>query len=105
MTLVTPTLTVTADNLSSLSDHGPRFDAHHLPRRRARSASRGNHRHPEGRRAQPRRGVVDRRSAGECQLHADDRVGVILPMSIHNLIAVGVLPALFVGATCVAVSA
>jgi acyl-CoA synthetase (AMP-forming)/AMP-acid ligase II len=39
----------------------------------------------------------------EVQLHADDRVGVILPMSIHNLIAVGALPALFAGATCVAI--
>ncbi|MGV0793490.1 class I adenylate-forming enzyme family protein [Mycolicibacterium sp. XJ1819] len=34
----------------------------------------------------------------------DDRIGVVLPMSIHNLIAVGVLPALFAGATCVAVN-
>ncbi|BBZ14965.1 class I adenylate-forming enzyme family protein [Mycobacterium branderi] len=38
------------------------------------------------------------------QLRADDRVGVILPMSIHNLMAVGALPALFAGATCVAVT-
>lgn len=37
----------------------------------------------------------------EVQLSADDRVGVILPMSIHNLIAVGALPALFGAATCV----
>ena len=37
------------------------------------------------------------------KLRADDRVGVILPMSIHNLMAVGALPALFAGATCVAV--
>ena len=39
----------------------------------------------------------------EVQLDADDRIGVILPMSIHNLIAVGALPALFAGATCVAI--
>lgn len=37
------------------------------------------------------------------RLQSDDRVGVILPMSIHNLIVVGVLPALFAGATCVPV--
>jgi acyl-CoA synthetase (AMP-forming)/AMP-acid ligase II len=39
----------------------------------------------------------------ETQLRAGDRVGVILPMSIHNLIAVGALPALFAGVTCVAI--
>ncbi len=37
------------------------------------------------------------------RLRPEDRVGVILPMSIHNLIVVGALPALFAGATCVAV--
>ena len=39
----------------------------------------------------------------QSQLRAGDRVGVILPMSIHNLIAVGALPSLFAGATCVPV--
>jgi acyl-CoA synthetase (AMP-forming)/AMP-acid ligase II len=37
------------------------------------------------------------------QLRRHDRVGVILPMSIHNLLVVGALPALFAGATCVPV--
>lgn len=57
------------------------------------------------------KGIVHSRAAvslvaavlAEAQLRADDRVGVILPMSIHNLLAVGALPALFAGATCVAV--
>ncbi|WP_123026799.1 class I adenylate-forming enzyme family protein [Mycolicibacterium stellerae] len=37
------------------------------------------------------------------QVSRHDRVGVILPMSIHNLLVVGALPALFTGATCVPV--
>jgi malonyl-CoA/methylmalonyl-CoA synthetase len=37
----------------------------------------------------------------DAQLCADDRVGVILPMSIHNLIVVGALATLYAAATCV----
>jgi malonyl-CoA/methylmalonyl-CoA synthetase len=37
------------------------------------------------------------------ELRADDRVGVVLPMSIHNLLVVGAMATLFAGGTCVAV--
>ncbi|WP_329779557.1 class I adenylate-forming enzyme family protein [[Mycobacterium] vasticus] len=37
----------------------------------------------------------------EVNLRGDDRVGVILPMSIHNLMVTGVMATLFAGATCV----
>jgi acyl-coenzyme A synthetase/AMP-(fatty) acid ligase len=37
------------------------------------------------------------------QLRADDRVGIVLPMSIHNLMVVGPIQTLFAGATCVPV--
>ena len=51
-----------------------------------------------------RRGVSLTAAAyADARLRRDDRVGVILPMSIHNLIVAGALPALFAGATCVAV--
>jgi len=104
--LVAPTLTITADNLSSLSDHGLRvFDA--APPSPSAPCAIG---FTSGTTGTPK-AVVHSRAAvslvaaalANAQLHSDDRIGVILPMSIHNLIAVGVLPALFVGATCVAV--
>ena len=41
--------------------------------------------------------------AQQAQLHSDDNVGIILPLSIHNLMVVGVLPALFAGATVIPV--
>jgi acyl-CoA synthetase (AMP-forming)/AMP-acid ligase II len=39
----------------------------------------------------------------DVQLRRDDRIGVILPMSIHNLIVVAALSAMFAGATCIPV--
>lgn len=41
--------------------------------------------------------------SARAQLRSDDRIGVILPMSIHNLIIVGGLQTLFAGATCIPV--
>lgn len=41
--------------------------------------------------------------SAQAQVRGDDRVGVSLPMSIHNLIVVGALQTLFAGATCVPV--
>jgi acyl-CoA synthetase (AMP-forming)/AMP-acid ligase II len=42
-------------------------------------------------------------AVASAQLRGDDRVGIILPMSIHNLMVVGAMAALFAGATCVIV--
>lgn len=42
-------------------------------------------------------------SLAQTTVRSDDRLGVILPMSIHNLMVVGAVAALFAGATCVAV--
>ena len=104
--LVTPTLTVTADDIASLSDHGDdAFDA--APPELSAPCAIG---FSSGTTGTPK-AVVHSRAAvsliaavlADVQLRANDRVGVILPMSIHNLIAVGALPALFAGATCVAV--
>ena len=39
----------------------------------------------------------------QAHLRGDDRVGVILPMSIHNVMVVGAMATLFAGGTCVAV--
>ena len=105
-TLVRPTLTVTADDIASLSaDQDHAFDAAppDLSAPCAIGFSSGTTGTPKA--------VVHSRAAvsliaavlADVQLCAADRVGVILPMSIHNLIAVGALPALFAGATCVAV--
>lgn len=40
-------------------------------------------------------------SLAAAQLRSDDRVGIVLPMSIHNLMVVGAMATLFAGATCV----
>jgi malonyl-CoA/methylmalonyl-CoA synthetase len=104
--LVTPTLTVTADSVRSLTGDGTHVYDAGTPDLKAPCAigfSSGTTGTPKA--------IVHSRAAvsliaavlAEVQLRADDRVGVILPMSIHNLIAVGALPALFAGATCVAV--
>ena len=104
--LVAPTLTVTADDVASLSGHGDHaFDA--APPELSAPCAIG---FSSGTTGTPK-AVVHSRAAvsliaavlADVQLRADDRVGVILPMSIHNLIAVGALPALFAGATCAAV--
>ena len=104
--LVTPTLTVTADDIAALSAHGDyAFDT--APPELSAPCAIG---FSSGTTGTPK-AVVHSRAAvsliaavlADVQLRADDRIGVILPMSIHNLIAVGALPALFAGATCVAV--
>lgn len=104
--LVAPALTVTADDIAVLSAHrDDEFDA--VPPDLSAPCAIG---FSSGTTGTPK-AVVHSRAAvsliakvlADVQLRADDRVGVILPMSIHNLIAVGALPALFAGATCVAV--
>jgi acyl-CoA synthetase (AMP-forming)/AMP-acid ligase II len=104
--LVGPTLTVSAEGFASLYDQGdPDFDA--APPDPSEPCAIG---FSSGTTGTPN-AVVHSRAAvslvaavlAQMQLQSDDRVGVILPMSIHNLIAVGALPPLFAGATCVAV--
>ncbi|WP_293047397.1 class I adenylate-forming enzyme family protein [Mycobacterium sp.] len=115
--LVTPTVVVTSEVVSSTPASGRVVELEELRQRRAEAPytppdltfpcaigfSSGTTGTPKA--------IVHNRAAvslvaavlAETQLCAGDRVGVILPMSIHNLMAVGALPALFAGATCVAV--
>ncbi|MGD1279291.1 AMP-dependent synthetase [Mycobacterium sp. E342] len=102
--LVTPTLTITEQDLPSLAADDT-FDA--PPPDPSVPCAIG---FTSGTTGTPKAFVHSRSAVSllaavlaEAQLRADDRIGVVLPMSIHNLIAVGALPALFAQATCVAV--
>jgi len=105
-TLVTPTLTIKADSLPSLMGDGTyAFDA--APPDLTAACGIG---FSSGTTGTPKAIVHSRAGVSlvaavlaKSQLRSDDRVGVVLPMSIHNLIVVGALPALFARGTCVAV--
>jgi malonyl-CoA/methylmalonyl-CoA synthetase len=102
--LVSPTMTVTAASLQEV-DETARFDlappAPSVPC--AIGFSSGTTGTPKAL-VHSRAGISLAAAALAAKsLHAGDRVGVILPMSIHNVMVVGPMAALFAGATTVAV--
>lgn len=104
--LVTPALTVTEDILPSLSGQKGVWEDTSPPAPSAPCAigfTSGTTGTPKAL-VHSRAGVSLAGAAlAKAYLRGDDRVGVILSMSIHNLMVVGAIAALFAGATCVAV--
>ena len=101
LNLVTPAVVVTTDDMASIPAETIDVARCQLSTPSAIGFSSGTTGTPKAL-VHNRAGVSLAAAAlSAAQLRSDDRVGIILPMSIHNLMVVGAMATLFAGATCV----
>ena len=99
--LVTPAVVVTTHDMASVPAETVDAARPHLSTPSAIGFSSGTTGTPKAL-VHTRSGVSLAAAAlSAAQLCSDDRVGIILPISIHNLMVVGAMATLFAGATCV----
>jgi acyl-CoA synthetase (AMP-forming)/AMP-acid ligase II len=101
--LVGPTVVLSADDVATVPTDAGDFDWPDPALPSAIGFSSGTTGTPKAL-VHSRAGVSLAASAlAAAQLRSDDRVGIILPMSIHNMMVVGAMATLFAGATCLVV--